>query len=294
MFTQGSRSRKRLEAGLWWFLTAIALIIFLGPAAWLVTTSFKGPLDVTAFPPKLVFAPTLDNYLSIFNGVTEISPGDYVPANANFPRQLLNSGFASFGSAAACLLLGAPASYALSRLSFRGKRDLGFFVLGSRFVPPIAIVIPIFTLYAKIGMTNNLFGLMILYIAMNVGFVVWLLKGFFDEVPREIDESAMVEGCSRFGAFWRVVLPMALPGLFATGILAVLFAWNEFLFALVLTGDATTTATVGLTSFIAGRQIAWGSLCAAGTIVTLPVLALVLLTQKNLVRGFTGGAVSGS
>jgi multiple sugar transport system permease protein len=293
MATPGSRNHKHLETGVWWFLAAIALIMFLVPVAWMVSTSFKGPLDVTAFPPKLVFAPTFDNYVAIFKGVTEISPGSYVPTDPNFPQQLLNSAFASFGSSAVCLLLGAPAAYALSRLGFRGKRDIGFFVLGSRFVPPIAIVIPIFTLYAQIGMTNNLLGLMVLYVAMNVGFVVWLLKGFFDEVSKEIDESAMVEGCGRFGAFWRVVLPLALPGLVATAILAVLFAWNEFLFALVLTGEATTTATVGLTSFIGGRQIAWGSLCAAGTIVTLPVLALVLLTQKNLVRGFTGGAVRG-
>ena len=112
-------------------------------------------------------------------------------------------------------------------------------------------------------------------------------------IPREIDEAAMVEGCDRFGAFRLVVLPLTRPGLVATGILTVLFVWNEFLFALMLTSKETTTATVGLTTFIAGRQIAWGSLCAAGTIVTLPVLILALLTQRHLVRGFTGGAVHG-
>jgi multiple sugar transport system permease protein len=285
--------RKRRSIVLWWVATLMALVVFLVPVYWLVTTSLKGPLDVMAYPPKLLFTPTLENYEAVFSGITEIRPGEYVPANPDFPRQLMNSAIASATAALVCLALGAPAAYALSRLSFRFKRDIGFFVLGSRFVAPIIIIIPIFSLFATAGLTNSLPGLIVIYIAMNVGLVVWLLKGFFDEIPREIDEAAMVEGCDRFAAFRLVVLPLTRPGLVATGILTVLFVWNEFLFALMLTSKETTTATVGLTTFIAGRQIAWGSLCAAGTIVTLPVLILAMLTQRHLVRGFTGGAVHG-
>jgi multiple sugar transport system permease protein len=287
-------SRRRAWSELvWWAVTLTCLAIFLLPIIWLVFTSFKGPQDVTAFPPKLVFQPTLENYQAVLSGNTQIRPGDYVPANPYFPRQLVNSTIAAFSSAMLCLALGSPAAYVLSRLSFHGKRDLGFFVLGSRFVPPIAIVIPIFGLYSMLGWTNNLLGLIAIYVAMNLGLVVWLLKGFFDEVPRALDEMALVDGCDRFGAFWRIVLPVTRAGLVATAILSVLFVWNEFLFALVLTGPQTTTATVGLTTFIAGRQIAWGSLSAAATIVTLPILAMALLTQKHLVRGFTGGALNG-
>lgn len=285
--------RRWWHGALWWLVTLASLGIFLVPVLWLVMTSFKGPQDVTAFPPKLIFAPTLENYQAVLAGTTQIRPGDYVPANPFFPQQLLNSTIASFSTAVICLVAGAPAGYALSRLRFRGKRDLGFFVLGSRFVPPIAIVVPVFGLYASFGWTNTMYGLIVAYVAMNLGFVVWMLKGFFDEIPHEIDDSALVDGCSRFGAFWRIVLPMTRAGLVATAILTVLFVWNEFLFALVLTGQQTTTATVGLTTFIGGRQIAWGSLCAAGTIVTIPVIAMVLLTQRHLVRGFTSGALSG-
>ncbi|MFI5258800.1 MAG: carbohydrate ABC transporter permease [Candidatus Limnocylindrales bacterium] len=196
-------------------------------------------------------------------------------------------------TASVCLVLGAPAAYALSRLTFRGKRDLGFFILGSRFVPPIAVVVPIFGVYAAVGLNGSLAGLILIYIMMNIGLVVWLLKGFFDEVPKELDDAALVDGCGRFEAFWRITLPIARAGVVATGILTVLFVWNEFLFALILTSQQSTTATVGLTSFIGGRSIAWGSLCAAGTIVTLPVFVLVLFTQRHLVRGFTGGALHG-
>lgn len=277
----------------WWISTVAVIGVFLLPVIWLVLTSLKGPQDVTAYPPKILFRPTLENYNAVLSGNYMLTPGSYTPADPYFPQQLANSAIASATTAVVSILLGAPAAYALSRLKFRGKRDLAFFVLGSRFVPPIAIVIPVFGVYARIGLNNTLLGLIVIYIGMNVGLVTWLLKGFFDEVPREIDEAALVDGCSRFGAFWRVTLPLTRAGLVATGILAVLFVWNEFLFALVLTSQQTTTATVGLTTFIGGRSIAWGSLCAAGTIVTIPVFIMVLLTQRDLVRGFTGGAIHG-
>jgi multiple sugar transport system permease protein len=285
--------RRWWHEPLWWVATLAVLAVFLAPVAWLILTSLKGPQDVTAYPPKIFFSPTLDNYTAVLSGNYQLRPGDYTPADPYFPRQLMNSAIASSVTVAVCLALGGPAAYALSRLTFRGKRDLAFFILGSRFVPPIAIVIPVFGVYGTLGLNNSLAGLILVYIAMNLGLVIWLLKGFFDEVPKEIDDAALVDGCGRFEAFWRVTLPIARAGFVATSILAVLFVWNEFLFALILTGQQTTTATVGLTTFIGGRSIAWGSLCAAGTIVTIPVFIMALLTQRHLVRGFTGGALHG-
>ncbi len=244
--------RKRRSIVLWWLATLVALFVFLVPVYWLVSTSLKGPLDVMSYPPKLLFTPTLENYEAVFSGITEIRPGEYVPANPDFPRQLMNSAIASATAALVCLALGAPAAYALSRLSFRFKRDIGFFVLGSRFVAPIIIVIPIFSLFATAGLTNSLPGLIVdLHRderrARRVAPEGLLRRDPATRSTKRPWSKAVTD--SAHSAC--VVLPLTRPGLVATGILTVLFVWNEFLFALMLTSKETTTATVGLTTFIA-------------------------------------------
>jgi multiple sugar transport system permease protein len=157
--------------------------------------------------------------------------------------------------------------------------------------PEIAVLIPFYILFSKFYLLDTYPALLMIYVAFNVSFVIWMMRGFFRDVPSELEDSARVDGCSRYGALFRITLPLAAPGMVATAIFVLLLAWNEFLFALVLTGQATKTAPVAIYGFVSFHEIIWGSLFAAGTMITLPVLIFTLLVQRNLVRGLTMGAV---
>jgi multiple sugar transport system permease protein len=242
-------------------------------------------------PPKFIFTPTLDNYRSVLFGAKTVNVGSYAPSNTHFPRSLLNSMMIGLTSTFLALLLGTPAAYCLSKYNFRFKQDIAFFVLSTRFVPPIAVVIPFFVLFRQAQLLDTRLSLIIMYIFMNLALVIWMLKGFFDEVPTELQESARVDGCTQIGAFVRIALPLAAPGIAAAAILCLLMSWNEFLFAVIFTAKVAKTAPVGVYSFVTFREIVWGSLAAAGIITTIPILIFTLLVQKNLVRGLTAGAI---
>lgn len=289
---QTSRSVRNIIGNALTYLGILVLLgFFLTPILWIISMSFKTPQDASAMPPKIAFVPTMANYRSVLFGAEKTTVGLYAPKNKQFPRNLANSGVASGLSTLIALLLGTPAAYSLARFNFRFKKDLSFFVLSSRFLPPIAILIPFYIMFSRLKLLDNILSLIIVYVLLNLALVVWMLKGFLEEVPIELEEAARVDGCSRLGTMCRITLPLVAPGLAATTILCLLMSWNEFLFAIILTGNAAKTAPVAIYSFITFREIVWGSLAAAGTITVLPVLIFVLFVQKNLVKGLTAGAV---
>ena len=259
-------------------LIAGALAFFIFPIFWLITTSFKNDVDVFAMPPKLfVFTPTLKNFIHVFN-------------ETDIPQLAVNSLIASLSNVVLSLIIGTMAAYGISRFKAGGK-NLLFWFLSLRMLPPIVVSIPLFLIAAKLRLIDTRLILPLMYLLLNVPFVIWMMKSFIDEIPLEIEESALIDGCSYFGTLWRIVLPMIMPGLVATGVLCFIFAWNEFLIAMIFTRVNATTLPVGLSGFITTEQVFWGYLTASATVAALPPLVLAWIFQRYMVRGLTLGAV---
>lgn len=274
----------------------IALVFFMLPVLWIVTTSFKRQGDVQTIPPKIFFGPTLDNYTSILaqhqTDLAQLEAKGYL-AYRDFLPSYGNSLMVGLLSTALAIVLGGLAAYAFARLQFRGRRVLMLYILFTRMVPPLGLLIPTFLVYSNLHLLDNQLSLAALYLSFNISVVVWMLQGFIADIPVDLEESAMVDGASQFGAMRRVTLPLVAPGLAATATLCLLLNWNEFLFALMLTGQHAKTAPVGAAEFSQSfKQVLWGSLSAAGVLITLPVILFALLTQRHLVRGLTAGAVN--
>jgi len=260
--------------------TAVAVIVlFFGfPIYWTVLTSIK-PVDlIPQNPPAFFFTPTFEYYRQIFSQPV-------------LWRSLMNSAIVATVSTVLSVALGAPVAYALARFNFRGREQIAFFFLSTRMTPPVAVVLPFFLIARSFGFLDSKLVLIVAYTTFNIGFVVWLLRGFFSEVPAEIDEAAMVDGCSRGGAFLKVVLPLAAPGIAAAGIICFIFCWNEFLFALILTNFNAKTLPVAAAGFVTDRLVLWGNLCATAVITYVPVAFFALLARKHLIRGLTMGGV---
>jgi multiple sugar transport system permease protein len=272
------------------YALAIALLIlFLFPIYWMITTSFKPPPDILTRPVKWVFEPTLSNYVYAFE-------------ERNFALFIKNSLIVSLISTLLVIVAGCLASYSFARYN-PGAGHLMFFILTTRMMPAIAVIIPFFVIFKTIGETaigEALFlgldkqgTLVICYTVFNLPFAIWLLHSFFQDIPRELEDSARLDGYSRLQVLRRVVLPLAAPGIAVTAIFCLLFSWNEFLFAFLLSRDVASTITVGVATFWTQRGILWGPLSAAATVCVLPMLIFALLLQRYIVRGLTFGAVRG-
>ena len=289
------RRQRMLDMGIGYGAALIALGFFLLPVWWMISTSLKTPVEAFALPPKLVFMPTLENYRSVLFGTPIHVPGqgEIAGTDVHFVRAIVNSAIVSLGSLVLALLIGTPAAYALARYRFRGKRDIALFILSTRMAPPLGVLIPFYILFSRAQLLDTHVALIIMYTMMNLSLVIWMMTGFFRDLPRELEEAAKVDGNSTLGVLRTVTLPLAAPGLAATAILALLFSWNEFLWAATLTSNAARTAPVSVLGFMNFREIVWGNLTAAGTLITLPPLIFALAAQRNLVRGLTLGAVRG-
>lgn len=273
-----SLGRKMRRLAFYCAITAI-LFVFLFPIYWTFTTSTKPESQAFSIPPVWLFRPTFDNYLAIFQ---QQSFGTYV----------LNSVTVTTTSTVLALLIGTPAAYGLSRFRFRGRSQIAFFILSSRITPPVLLMLPFFLLYQNLGLLGTTtWGLTVAYLTFNISLVVTLMANFFDDVPRELDEAALVDGASRWTTFVRVVLPLSRSGLATAAIFCVVFSWNEFLYAFILTGSETRTLPVLLTTFVRSTGTDWGKLTAAASFVMLPMLVLSFFVQRNLARGLTYGAV---
>jgi multiple sugar transport system permease protein len=267
------------------FALYLAACLFVGfglfPLYMMVTTSLKTDQQTFAWPPAWVFTPTLQSYrnaLFMFGG-------------RSVDHYLMNSVLVTLSSSALAVFLGAMAAYGLARFRFRGNRDIAFYILSTRFAPPVCFIVPIYMMVQRSGLLDSRLALIIVYTSMNLSFVTWILRGFFIEVPIEIEEAALVDGYSRWQIFLRVALPLVRPGLAATAILSAIFSWNEFLFASIIAPGDAATIPVYLAGFSASMNIDWGEYMAVGTMAVLPIMVFTLALQRHLVRGLTFGAV---
>ena len=261
---------------------SIVLILFsiwcLFPIYWALSMSLKTERDALALPPVWLFVPRFDAYVDVFT-------------QGNFAQYFKNSLIISLGTTSIALIVGIPASYVLARYRFKRSSDLDFWILSTRMAPPVTILIPFFVLFRSLHLIDTHVGLMLVYLTISLPLVIWVMNGFFQEVPSEIEEAGLVDGCSYFRAFRSLILPIALPGVAATAILSFLFNWNELMFAMVLTGTNAKTAPVGMLRFLAFQKVHWTQLTAAAIILLIPGVIFVALTQRALIRGLTFGAV---
>ena len=286
-------------------------IITLLPLLWILATGFKSPTDSIAYPPKVFFRPSLEGYVNVFTKRTRQTP-EYmatlpapttwydkkvrsrnmvIAGPSRFAERYTNSLIIGFGSTFLAVFIGTLSAYAFSRFKIPGKNDLLFFILSTRMMPPIAVAIPIFLMFRKIGLNDTHVGMILLYTAVNVSLAVWLLKGFIDEIPKEYEEAAMIDGYSRIQAFRKVVLPQAMTGIAATAIFCLIFSWNEYAFALLLTSGTAQTAPPFIPTIIGEGGLDWPAVAAGTTLFLLPVVIFTIALRKNLLRGITFGAV---
>jgi multiple sugar transport system permease protein len=258
--------------------TCFFTILFWIPLLWIILSSFKKPLDVTSYPPALVFRPSFENYVALF-------------ATDQAGAALGTSLVASLSGMIASVVLGTLAGYGLAKLSGQVGRQIGFYFLSTRFAPPIALALPLFLLMGKIHLVGTIQALIVVYTLFNLPLVIWLMRQFFRDLPGEIEDAALVDGCSDATVFWHIALPIVVPGLVATGVLAFLFAWNEFFYALILGGGNITTLPVLASTFATDRLIQWGELSAVCVVAGAPIAFFAILFQRYLLRGLTFGAV---
>lgn len=273
--------RSRLEVIALYTVLCALVIAFLFPLVWIAGLSLKTRLQVFASPPLFVWWPTLENYVATFS-------------RADFGQAFVNSLVVSAGAVSLSLLVGVPAAYALARFSFVGRNTLFFALLAMRMLPPIAVLVPMYVLFSACGLTTTRTSVVLAYTTFSLPLVVWIMRGFFEDLPRELEESAWVDGASRFQTFVQVVLPLIKPGLVAASILCLQLAWNDFLFAAVLTNNATRTLPVLMAAFSGGDTgTDWGGMTASGVLVILPVILFSFAAQRHLVAGLSSGAVKG-
>jgi multiple sugar transport system permease protein len=260
-------------------LATMLVIVFVFPVYWLFSISFKTPDEIFAFPP--VWYPAsiqFSNYWVLFKD------GD--------AWTVWNSLVLASVSTVFAMILGTIAAYSLVRFKTGGE-NLAVWIISQRMMPPVAIVFPIFLLYVYLGWVDTFHGLIILYTAFSLPYVIWMMRGYIEDIPLELEESALVDGCSRWEVLWKVVLPMARSGLFATAVFTFIFSWNDFLFALVLTRTEVTTYTVQVTHYFGGQSNFWAKIAAMSVLGTIPVFFTVAIMQRYLVRGISMGAVKG-
>lgn len=279
-------SRRDLETVAVTALLVVATLVFLLPILVMIAVSFKAPVDVIATPPHWLFRPTLDNYLALMG----VRPSEF---QINLLLHFRNSVAATGGATFLSLALAAPAAYAFGRLRFRGARPVLFFLLALRMLPPIATVIPLYLLMRGLHLLDTIAGLIIAYTTFNLPFIVWVLRSFFLDLPADLEEAALIDGATRWECLYKVILPLSAPGIVASGIFALMLAWNDFLFAVILTSRQAPTLPVLTAGFITEMGTSWGVAMAAGTVIVLPVLFFTLFVQRYMVVGLTSGAVKG-
>jgi multiple sugar transport system permease protein len=280
---EGAAIHKRSTSSRIWVALVIVLTMLwtLVPLAWMLMGSFKSSADVTSGIPKVLFDPTWENYRNLFTGANDLLP------------YLWHSIVAAGVSAVLSLALGALAGYGLSRSLMRRKDDLSFWIISTRMAPIAAVILPLFLMFRVVGLIDTLAGLILAYMTFNLPFAIWLMSAFFSDVSPSIEESALVAGCSRWQAFWYVILPLSKAGLVTTGVLCLVFAWNDYAFATVFSGPNSQTLPIAASQLVTQTGIDWGQLTAIGTIVVLPMILAGLAVRRWLVTGLSLGAVTG-
>ena len=276
-------SRRALPASLRIALFVLVVVVFLAylsPLIWLVVSSFKNRVDIFATPPKLFFSPTLDNYVVAF-------------LDKGFLTNLRNSVVVAVASTLVALLVGIPAAYNLTRHRSRFQGAFLLALLAARLLPAMVLSVPLFVIAAKIGISGSYSAVVAAHLTFSIPFTVWMMRGFFMAVPTALDEAARLDGCNEVSAFFRIVLPLTKGGIAATAIFLLINSWNEFLFALILTGRDTETLPVAIPNLLTPIGTFWGQIAAVATVTVVPVCVFAFAVQKYMVTGLTGGALAG-
>ncbi len=294
-------------------IAVIVAVVMLIPVGWMGMTAFKSRPDAVSVPPKVFFTPTLEGFVSLLTQRAMLTPsrleefqkrtdlnwyerimlerGQQVLGVSAYAGRLKNSVIIAGGSTIAAVVLGVLAGYAFSRFDVPGEGDLLFFILSTRMLPAIVVTIPIFLMYRKLGLHDTHLGMILLYTTFNLSFSVWLLKGFIDEIPRQYEEAALVDGYTRWQAFVKVVLPNAMTGIAATTVFCLIFAWNEYAFALMLTSEVARTAPPSIPSVLGRGGIEWAAIAAGSLGFLIPVVIVTFALRNYLLRGVTFGAI---
>lgn len=300
--------RQKWIAGI---LVITYAMVTLMPLLWIIATGFKSPEDAISYPPKVIFEPSLEGYVNLFTTRTRITTsmeetllppetwydeiardsGTVISGPSRYGQRFMNSVIIGFGSTFFSIFFGTLAAYAFSRFKVPIKEDLLFFILSTRMMPPIAVAIPMFLMFRELGLNDTKLGMILLYTAVNLSLSVWLLKGFIDEIPLEYEEAALIDGYTRFQAFYKVVLPQAATGIASTAIFCLIFAWNEYAFAVLLTSGSAQTAPPFIPTIIGVGGQDWPAVAAGASIFLIPVMIFTILLRKHLLRGITFGAV---
>jgi multiple sugar transport system permease protein len=311
---------------LFWFVLTVAFIFSIFPLYWMFITSLKPRTDVEMTPPTFIpfvdYQPTLSNYVDVFfkdragAGFAEVDQ-EATRTISEFPATLTNSIIITTVTTILAVLMGTLTAYTFSRFRIKGQADMLFFILSTRMLPPVVVLIPIFLMFNQPGelvnnalqnipvpfiqafgesikgfsLRNSYIGITMLYITFGLPFVVWMMKGFFDEIPKEYEEAAMMDGYSRLEAIWKIVLPEAFPAMLATSVFVVITAWNEFVFVLLLNRDHATTVPPFLYSILGYGQVEWGRTAATSILFLIPIIIFTFLARNHLLRGVTFGAV---
>lgn len=274
------RGRARMFLAAKYLVILIGAIVVLYPIYEMITTSLKNEVDAFAIPPTWLFEPTLKNY------------ADVLFAN-NFGRYFMNSTVVALSATMVSVLVGALAAYSMARWEFRGKVAMIVGTLLLRMIPPVILVVPVFVMFNELGLTSGRIGLILIYIALTLPFNIWVLRTFILDLPTELEESAIIDGCTDLTVFTRIVLPLTAPGMAVAGIFTFRIAWNEFILSLVLTNRVTRTLPVAVSLFLTDTGTEWGKITAIATIIAVPAFIFTFTAAKSLIMGLTAGAVKG-
>ncbi|HCU22886.1 MAG TPA: sugar ABC transporter permease [Candidatus Atribacteria bacterium] len=274
------RQAKSLRRFLKYLFLAVVAVIGLIPFILIVLTSIKTTVDALAMPPKWFFVPTLQNYQKLI-------------ASIDFLKSIKNSLIIGVGATIAATGLGITTSYTLTRFRFKGDKAFSYFILALRIVPPITFVIPYFLIWRSLKLADTYFSMITMYVTLVLPLLIWMIRSFFAEIPYEIEEAAMVDGCTRWQTLRYVLIPTVIPGIMASATLSFIFVWNEFMFALLNTGRNTRTLPIEIYNSLGYYQLDWAKLSSSAVIAIIPVIIIIALTQKYIVRGLTMGAVKG-
>lgn len=274
------RSRKRLNTIILFIVILIGAVICLFPIYEMVSTSLKYEVEAFSIPPKWIFSPTFENYRNIL-------------FSNNFGRYFINSIIVALSTTFFSVIFGALAGYSISRFKYRGKNLFVVLTLLLRMIPPVILVIPVFVIWNSIGIANSRFGLVLVYVALNLPFNIWVLKTFISEIPYSLDESAKIDGAHDWVVFQKIIFPLIAPGLAVAGIFTFRIAWNEYILSLVLTNRYTRTLPVAVSLFLTDTGTEWGKITAIATIIAIPAFIFTFTAAKRLIMGMTAGAVKG-
>jgi len=308
------KKRKNISRYFIILLLVIITLVYLIPFFYIVNTAFRPWKEIKKYPPKIIFTPSVASFIRIFTSRSVYSPGEkpseeeianmawyehivYEETNekiirvGDLPRRYLNSLIIGVTSTILTVALGTFAAYGFSRFKFRGKDDLLFFILSTRMLPPVVVLIPVFLMFRILNLNDTHIGLILLYTAFNVSFAVWVLKGFIDEIPIEYEEAAMVDGYTRFQVFRKIVVPQAITGIAATTVFCFIFSWNEYAFAFILSRTTAQTVPAWLPYQMGVLGFDWGAAAAGAFLFLLPAMIFTIILRNHLVRGITFGAI---